>query len=161
MARDEHDREDLLAEATALVQRVKFLPAGTDDEVVVGFRADGAASFFLGADPVYQFNSQGALRRAYVDGLMVKARDQRLVSLRRVRTSQQVVLLSAELDAAQANRFLTDMTARLMALRTALEAGTLAVAGSIPAGVDVVARARQWLKAHAESPGIADSPRAR
>ena len=90
MARDQSSREDLLREATALVERIELRIAGPmsvkhdrDDHVVVGFRANGSASFFFGEDPVYQFNSAGQLRRAYCGGLLIKAAHGRLVSLQR------------------------------------------------------------------------------
>ena len=70
MARDESDREDLLREATALVERIELAPADAadDEHIVAGFRRDGALSIYFGADPVYHFNSAGELRRAYCDG---------------------------------------------------------------------------------------------
>ena len=47
--------------------------ADDDEEIVIGFRRDGYASFFLSPQRVYQFNTQGQLRRAYVGELMYKA----------------------------------------------------------------------------------------
>src|SRR5688572_18570527 len=65
MARQEQDREDILREATALVERVELLIPEFPEPIVAGFRRDGSASFFFGADPVLQFNAQGKLRRAF------------------------------------------------------------------------------------------------
>jgi hypothetical protein len=72
MARDETKREDLLAEATALVERIQIVSqsAGT---ITAGFRANGALSLFFDEDPAYHFNSAGELRRAYCAGLLIKA----------------------------------------------------------------------------------------
>ena len=72
------NREDLLREATALVERIELVPHrdrqfDASEPIVVGFRADGALSIFFGDDPVYQFNAAGELRRAYCDGLLFKA----------------------------------------------------------------------------------------
>ena len=75
MARRESDREDLLREATALVERAELTIEGFDEPIVVGFRRDGSASFFFGADPVYQFNTAFELRRAFVVGLLYKAEE--------------------------------------------------------------------------------------
>ena len=67
MAREEHARENLIAEATALVERVELLLAGLPEPVVAGFRPDGSASLFFADDPVYQFNSRTfAARRSWV-----------------------------------------------------------------------------------------------
>ena len=54
MARLEEDREDILQEATALVERVELEIENLEDPVVVGFRRDSGPAFFFGADPVYQ-----------------------------------------------------------------------------------------------------------
>ncbi len=69
MARDESSREDLLREATALVERIELVPHATDPliaasdlfdkHIVAGFRRDGALSVFFGEDPVYHFNAEG------------------------------------------------------------------------------------------------------
>ena len=83
MARDEHDREDLLAEARALVERVSLQIAGLEQPVFIGFRRDDSASFYLGADRVYQFTSEGQLRRAFVGESPFKAEDGRSVELLR------------------------------------------------------------------------------
>src|SRR5204863_2544475 len=75
MAREESSREDLLREATALVERIELIPNGStsDGRIVAGFRRNGALSVFFGEDPVYQFNAAGELRRAYTDGKLLKA----------------------------------------------------------------------------------------
>ena len=61
MAHDDGHREDLSAEATALVRRAEFVAPAADrpnDEspLVAGFRRDGSLSVYFGEDPVYQFN---------------------------------------------------------------------------------------------------------
>src|SRR3954447_20411722 len=102
MSRHESDREDLLREATALVERIELTVGGFDLPVVCGFRRDGAASFYFGADPVYQFNAVGQLRRAFVAGRLIKAERGRLVALSRERTENEVALVRHELSAAEA-----------------------------------------------------------
>src|SRR5262245_38318908 len=72
MARQESDREDLLREATALVERAELKVAGEPEPVTVGFRRDGSLSVFFGSVAVYQFNTAGELRRAFADGLLYK-----------------------------------------------------------------------------------------
>ncbi|MEK6236256.1 MAG: hypothetical protein N2C14_16240, partial [Planctomycetales bacterium] len=64
MARREKDREDLIAEATALTERFEAVVEGEKEPVVIGFRPNGCGSVFFGPSPVYHFNSQNLLRRA-------------------------------------------------------------------------------------------------
>ncbi len=64
MARHEEEREDLMRDAKALVDRIELVVPGFEEPVVVGFRTNGAASFYFGQDAVYHFNSQLELRRA-------------------------------------------------------------------------------------------------
>lgn len=159
MARDESDREDLLREATALVERIELAPidAPHGDHVVVGFRSAEALSVFHGNDPVYQFNTAGQLRRAYCDGLLYRAARGRLVSLRRVRQMNEVQLLSHELTDAEQSSFITSMFDRLRELAADLEAGRYSVVGQVPADADVLSRVRHWLATHDGLP-IATSP---
>src|SRR5262249_46184738 len=98
MAREEQDREDLLREAKTLHQRVSLKWAEHEEPSGIGFRRDGGASFYLTPQRVYQFTSDGRLRRAFVEDLLFKAERGRLVSLRRQREPDRVVLLRHELD---------------------------------------------------------------
>jgi hypothetical protein len=164
MARDESSREDLLREATALVERVELRITGSDtvscdsvDHIVVGFRANGSASFFFGEDPVYQFNSAGELRRAYVDGLLFKAARGRLVSIERKRQPNEVQLLSRHLTDTEQVEFADKMRGRLRELADSLRKGQFAVIGQVPAAADVLSRVRNWLAAHDGMP-IAATP---
>src|SRR5262245_38526664 len=101
MSRRESDREDLLREATALVERAELNVPGYNDPIVAGFRKDGSASFYFGADLVCQFNAAGELRRAYVASLLYKAERGRLVALRRQRSDTEVALVRCTLDDAE------------------------------------------------------------
>jgi hypothetical protein len=158
MAREEHDREDLMREATALVERVEFRIPGEPEPVVAGFRRTGDVSFFFGADPVYQFNAADELRRAYVGGKLLKAERGRLVELVRVRTPEETQLVRRELSVTEADLFVAAMTERLATLRAALEAAAEVVT-QLPPDVDVAARVRRALAALDGPTKIADSPR--
>jgi hypothetical protein len=165
MAREESDREDLLREATALVERVELCPIASNRDqrespphLVIGFRHNGALSIFFGAEPVYQFNSMGQLRRAYCDGLLLKAARGRLVSLRRERQTYEVQLVRHDLTDAEQSSFIGQMQERLRDLRDDLQAGRYRVVGQAPPAVDVIGRVRDWLAQHDGLP-IADTPR--
>ena len=160
MARVERDREDLLAEATALVERVELELPGRPDHVLIGFRASGCGSLYLGPDEAYHFNTDGALRRAYRDGVLYKAERGRLVGLWRQRTSQEVQLIRRELDPAATAEFSARLSTRLEELQQALVEKPFRVMGQVPSDADVVGRATTWLGSL--PPGaIARTPHAR
>lgn len=159
MARQEEDREDLLAEATALVERVELRSAEFTDPVVVGFRSQGAASFYFGAQPAYHFTSAGELRRAHAGGLLYKAERGKLVSLDRRRSTGQVQLIRHELNAAETHQFLLVLSSTLQALRESLDAKKCELVGQHPPTADMVGRVRAWLARHAEKTQLASSAR--
>ena len=154
MSRQESDREDLLREATALVERVEVRLPEERESIVAGFRRDGAASFFFGADPVYQFNAAGELRRAYVGGLLYKTARGQLVEMRRERTAEAVELHSRQLDAAETIAFFSRADAALDRLKSALAATRFEVVGQVSDDMgspNVVAKVSAWLAAR---PGV-------
>jgi hypothetical protein len=159
MAREEHDREDLLAEATALVERASFRIPGCADEIVVGFRRDGSASFYFGPQRVYHFTSAGSLRRAFVDDALYKAQQRRLFSMRRQRRQDAVELASRELDARAARAFLAELQTQLSTLTRALADGRFTLVGQVPRACNIVPRIQSWLKALEPEIAIARSPR--
>ena len=161
MSRRESDREDVLREATALVERAELSVAGFDDPVIVGFRRDGSASFFFGADPVYQFNTAGELRRAFVGGLLLKAERGRLIALRRERSAAEVALVRSELSAEESASLIGALRKRLASLQAALAGGSFATTGQVPADADVPARIARWLAALPAEIRIARVPNVR
>jgi hypothetical protein len=161
MARRESEREDLLREATALVERAELRIEGHDEPIVVGFRRDGSASFFFGADPVYQFNTASELRRAYVDGLLYKAERGRLVALRRERSATEVALVRSELNDENTMALMSALRHRLTLLHSALLAGSYEIAGQVPTDSDVPARIARWLVALSNEISVASAPNVR
>jgi hypothetical protein len=162
MAREEQPREDLLAEAKNLVERVSLQPgAGSvlGAEVVAGFRRDGSLAIFFGQQRVYQFTSTAGLRRAFVDDVLYKAQAGVLIAMRRERMSDAVNLVSTPLDTRATNEFLAQMSGCLTGLQRDLEAGKYALLGQVPADGMVIERLLAWLVAHAGKTLIAASPR--
>lgn len=160
MAGNESDREDLLREATALVERVELSVPGFAEPIVAGFRRDGSISFFLGAERVYQFNAAGELRRAFVDDLLYKAEAGRLVSLRRERSQGVTALLRRELDDAELTDFLSSMQRELRKLLEALNVGQTTIVGQVPAEGEVTLRIAAWLSALPAEVAVANRPNA-
>ncbi|MCH7988877.1 MAG: hypothetical protein IID46_06955 [Planctomycetes bacterium] len=70
MARQESDREDLMSEAVALVRRCECETADENDSVISGFRKCGSLSLYFGSDPVYHFDNNARLRRAFRGGFL-------------------------------------------------------------------------------------------
>jgi hypothetical protein len=160
VARDEHHREDLLAEATALVERAELTLAGDAEPIVAGFRRDGSLSIYFGDDPAFHFNSAGELRRAYNRGRIYKAERRKLVALERRRVTGEVQLIRHEMTADEASAFLKELGERIKHVQSALAQGDWRLVGQVPASSDVVARIRRWLEHVVLPPPIAASPRA-
>lgn len=157
MAREEQDREDLMREATALVERVEFLVEGKS--IVVGFRPNGAGSLFFENDPAYHFSATGELRRAYVAGMLYKAERGRLVALQRMRSEREVALMRHQVDETQTSDFLRSLEDRMKSLQLAIDEQRAAVLSQIPADGMVVDRVVRWLAQLAGTTKIAQSPR--
>jgi hypothetical protein len=158
MARQEHDREDLLAEATALVERIELRLPEFTGSVVIGFRRDGCASVYFDGDPAWHFNTRGELRRAFVAGRLYKAEQGRLVALTRMRTNREVQLLRHELNDPEQHDLLRRLAQDLDQLRQRLEAGNCSIVGQAPAGRDVLPRIVEWLKRLPASLVVASRP---
>lgn len=156
--RIEVDREDLLAEATALADRVELAVTGLAEPVVVGFRAQGAASVYFGPDPAYHFNSKGELRRAYCDGLLFKAEQGRLVALERRRSDAAVELVRQELSETEQVTFLQRMADELRQLHAQLAANQFQVRGQVSESENLLERVRAWLAAAPLPPTVAKRP---
>lgn len=160
MARNEHDREDLLAEATALVERIEFQVPGLAGPVVIGFRRDGCASVYFDQDPVYQFNTRNQLRRVYRGGLRYKAERGSIFALPVRRDAGHVTLQTEQLTVAETDDLVAEMHDLLGRLRTALNR-EFSVVGQVPADADIVGRCRDWLATLGENIVIAEAPNAR
>lgn len=105
MARQESDREDLFAEAIALIRRVETVPLPIAERPPLswfaGWRPDGSLSLYLGPDIVYQWDSEARLRRAYFDSLLYRTQGTTLARLQRERTTTQTRLVRHDLAPAE------------------------------------------------------------
>ena len=120
MARMEQDREDLMREATALNPRIEWDVPGDVELVVTGWKASGDLSIYLGQDPVYQFDSDGRLRRAYESGFLYRTQGSTMARIHRERSARQTTLVRHDLNVAELDEFLTRMRRRLTRLQAAL-----------------------------------------
>jgi hypothetical protein len=162
MARKEVDREDLLREATALVERAELRAEGFNEPAVIGFRGNGCGSVYIGTEPAWHFNSKLQLRRAFVDGRIVKAENGRLVALERRRAGGEVQLVRHELSNEPSRAMRARARAALDQLQQALEdMETHEMIGQSPEDVDVLQGIRDWLATLPRNLLVASSPHSR
>lgn len=122
MALHEQDREDLMREAIALFPRAEFRVPQESEPVFWGQKRSGQFSFYFGGDPVYQFDDQGHLRRAYLDGHLYRTQGNTLARLTKVRTADSSTLERYDLTQAELEDVLHRMADRFTRLQTELEA---------------------------------------
>lgn len=137
MARQEQDKEDLMREAVALRERVELEVSGESEYVTAGFRSTGALALYFGGDPVYQFDPEGRLRRAFVDGLLFRTQGHTLAELTRVRTDAATELQRRDLSNVELAEFLQQASTRIRCLRDALYNGTASGRSQVPADLDL------------------------
>lgn len=119
MALEPEDREDLLAEATGLPQRgMIVLPDG--QEVVVGFRDDQSASWFFGADPVFQFDPSYHLRRIYCDRTRYAVAGGQILRLEQAAAGGRIQLTKHRINDTQTQDLLNCWQQRILAVKSAL-----------------------------------------
>ena len=159
MARDAHDREDLLRDARGLSPRVQLEMTFSADvvELFAGYRGE-SLSLYFGQDLAFHFNARGELRRAFASELLLKADGGRLVAMRRERTEAESLLVSRVLDDDAAAELLGDLQRRLRNLAELLAAGDYGVVGEVPANSGVVEKLQTWLGNRAGPLAIAASP---
>ena len=164
MAKQQQNKEDILREATALVNRIeiKFSRESVSKEsVFIGFRRDGAISFFFGAEPVYQFNTRHEFRRGYCQGAILKAVAGKIIQLTRVREGEQLVLLSRDYSAQQTAAFLEKLKHALLLLFKEIKGGQWSILGAVvETGTveELLQRVADWLEQHTREIQIADAP---
>jgi hypothetical protein len=154
MARHEADKEDLIAEASALVDRFEFVnraetaadtdkgqepgdaasvePSDTEasafenqSHVVAGFRRDASFSIYFGQNPFYQFTPQHRLRRAWEDGYLFRSQGHTLARLDRQRGPTGTVLQRTDLTAAELEGFFDRMRNHLDRFIRCIDTGEL------------------------------------
>ena len=156
MALEERDREDLLRDGRMMPWRGECSIDGVT--VLAGFRRDQQLSLYCGPDPVFQFNSAGKLRRAYVDGRRLTARQGLLVELKRSSRGGKVELESHEIDAASEAEILLLAAAWVRRIRVRLTGSDdhWRVVGEEPRAFRD--RLLRWIDAGGDPIAIADEP---
>lgn len=127
MARIEEDKEDLIRDATALVERAEIRCAGMAEVITIGVFRDGRCSVYFDQDPFYQFDQQGRVRRAFEAGFLYRSQQSALSRIHRRRDSnangepEQVVLERIDLNASELQDFAQRMRLLIQKLLQQLE----------------------------------------
>ena len=132
MARVETDREDLLREAVALVRRMELSVSPGGDVIVVGFRPTGWLSVYFDADPMYQFDELGRLRRAYINGLLYRSEGSTLAQLQRQRSEAETTLVRRDLCGESLVEFQQQAHAKVRWLQELLRNGGVTISRQVP-----------------------------
>ncbi|MCR9198137.1 MAG: hypothetical protein NXI04_05810 [Planctomycetaceae bacterium] len=128
MARHEHDKEDLIADATVLVDRAEYrLPRGILDGclVTVGFRDSDQLSVYFEQDPFYQYDADGRLRRGLEDGYLYRSQTQTLARMHRERDRNQTMLIRHDLTTDELAAFRQRMRTRITGLADVLASASV------------------------------------
>lgn len=156
---ERQDREDLLREATGLVERVELKVDGWNDPIVVGFRRNGAITFFFGFDTVDQFNAERQWRRGFDHGLLLKADGGKIAQMRREPTEAASYLVRRDYSLAECEQYLDRARNRLLRLQSELRLGNYQIIGQVPPDADIIGRIQEWLERLPNPLVIAKSPR--
>ncbi len=117
--RVEADREDLMAEAANLRERIELRVPSSEVPVTIGCNDQGHWSFYFGADPMYRFDAEGRLRRAVKGGKLFRTQGSTLAELERVRRDNETQLQRRDLSLLELEVFLQEAQSHLSQLYTA------------------------------------------
>jgi hypothetical protein len=105
--------------------------------VVIGFRSTGAMSIYFGGDPVYQFDADNRLRRAFCEGRLYRTQGTGLACLVRERTDTETVLNRTDLSPSENHAFVEAVELRLRGLSEAFVKNQIQIVGHVPADYDL------------------------
>ena len=149
--------EDLLTEATALVERAKIVIPDQPDPVVFGFRQNGAVSLFFGPEIAYHFNKYNQLRRVFMLGVRYKAAEGQLVRIDRVPNVPNVRLQITPVKPAQVETIFSLLDHQLSRIKTRLGAAKYRLIGQVSLNGKIVERLQDCIPELLHH-RIADSP---
>ena len=127
VARQESDKEDLIRDATALVERAELICDGSPTLVTIGFFRDGRCTVYFEQDPFYQFDSEGRVRRAYENGFLYRSQASTLARMDRHRPTnadgetEKVILQRFDLTEIELIDFRERMLGLIRSLRDSIQ----------------------------------------
>lgn len=153
MARQETDKEDLIRDATALVERAEIICEEWSTIITIGFFRDGRCAVYIDQDPFYQFDSSGLLRRAFESGFLYRSQGSTLAQINRRRSTSKnsetetVVLCRNDLSVSELHQFRERMTLHLNRLHNSIELGKYSVCRAVTSDGKIPARTLPMLNA--------------
>ncbi len=150
--RIESDREDLLAQAVNLRERIELRVPGSDDAVTIGCNDLGHWSFYFGAEPMYRFDAEGRLCRAVVNEKLYRTQGNTLAELTRVRLEQETQLQRRDLSLSEVEAFLGEVRTHLSHLHQGFPAGQCHTLREVGTPANFAERLSAMLARIAESP---------
>ena len=133
MRLDEHGQEDVMKEAVSLIKRIECQYASRVEPVVLGFNQHGWLFVYFGSDPMYRFDEQGRLRRAFVNGMLFRTTGETLAMMERHSSRNQTdpqrnsnsYLLRRDLSPDELDAFRRRLRFELEDLRIGLDQGEI------------------------------------
>ncbi len=150
--RIEADREDMMAEAVNLRERIELKVPGIDHPVAIGCNDLGHWSFYFGPEPMCRFDSDGQLRRAVRGGKLYRTQGGTLAELTRVRRDEVTNLERRDLSRSEVETFLGLVAADLRHLNAEYTAGRCEVLREVGTSAEFTARLTSLLSRLTESP---------
>ena len=168
LARRESDKEDLIRDATALVERVEFVCDGHSQLITLGLFRDKRLAVYFDQDPFYQFDADDCLRRAFENGRLYRSQGTTLAMLERQRSDMsqrdaKVLLRRTDLTQKELSKFRSRMTHHLTWLTEATRRNTIHILRSVPSGSGLphgtLSRLCHILSHGEEFPALSPAPR--
>jgi hypothetical protein len=113
---------------------------------------------FCGVDPVFQFNQQRELRRAYHRGIRYRAENGRLVAMTRRARGGKLTFETRAIEPNTESQLLDLLRTWVAKIQRAIDSSSWRVAGESSEAFR--SRLRDWADAMTDRPTIADRPNA-
>lgn len=143
MAKEQHDREDLLNDATGYVRRIEFSIPGHREPIFCGFRECGSASVYWTQGDVLQFNTNLELRRGFWRERMVASYKHHPYWL--AKSDGRVRLQRTPFDNDELESFVADSCRWLTDIHQSIANNTTKVIGTFPEGKNLLIDVEKWL----------------
>jgi len=144
--RVEADREDLMAEAVNLRERIELQVPGIDHPVTIGCNDLGHWSFYFGAEPMYRFDAEGRLRRAVRGDKLYRTQGNTLAELVRVRLDDETQLQRRDLSLSEVAEFLAETQTQMHRLARELQTGQCQTLREVVTSADFTVRLSSLLE---------------
>ena len=139
-------------------QRGELTLPECSEPIVIGFREDGACSWYFGEAPVFHFNSRQQLRRVFRGEAMYAAAAGTRVRLEREGSGGRIELQRVPIGNDELSGLLTQWTECITSIREVFQNGQPVWRGTTTDRHEFASKISQWLNALPETLAIAGSP---